>query len=169
MGPLIVAAVLFYKGSYEIGSAFLLIPALMALAVLIISRFLYPYPHDLEVQIPHLKVKGFKSGFWIYLIAAALIAAGFADFPLIAFHFQTTSILSEGMIPIYYAMAMGVDAIAALIFGRLFDKFGLSIMIIIALLSSLFPPLVFFGGSYPALLGMALWGLEYGSSRIHYE
>jgi hypothetical protein len=36
------------------------------------------------------------------------------------------------------ALAMGVDAIAALVFGRLFDRTGLSILIVAALISSLF-------------------------------
>jgi hypothetical protein len=30
---------------------------------------------------------GLPRVFWIYLAAAALVAAGFADFPLIAYHF----------------------------------------------------------------------------------
>jgi len=55
--------------------------------------------------------------------------------------------------------------IAALIFGRLFDKVGLSIMIIVALLSSLFAPMVFLGGIYIAFLGMIIWGVSMGSQE----
>jgi len=165
LGPLIVAAVLFYHGSYQIGFAFLLLPAILAILVLLISRFLYPNPHNLEVEVPQLDAKGFKRAYWLYVIAASLIAAGFADFALIAYHFQKTALISSSLIPTFYAVAMGVDAIAALLFGKLFDKVGLSIMIVVALLSSLFAPLVFLGDSYMAFLGIGLWGISMGAQE----
>jgi MFS family permease len=165
MGPLIVAVILFLRGSYQMAFAFLLLPAILALIVLIISRFLYPYPSDLEVKIPTLTTQGFNKAYWLYIIAVALIAAGFADFALIAFHFQKTGLVSPALIPIFYAVAMGVDALAALLFGKLFDKIGLSIMILVALLSALFVPLVFLGGFYLAFIGMILWGVSMGSQE----
>ena len=165
LGPLIVALILFINGNYQIGFTFLLIPALLAILVLIISRFQYPHPHDLEVKIPQLDTHGFKRVYWIYILAVAFIAVGFADFPLIAYHFQQTNLVSAQMIPIFYAVAMGVDALSALLFGRLFDKVGLSIMIVVALISSLFAPLVFLGGFYLALLGMILWGVSLGAQE----
>ncbi|MDI6724672.1 MAG: MFS transporter [Methanobacterium sp.] len=165
LGPLIVAAVLFYYGSYQIGFAFLLMPAILSILVLVISRFLYPHPHNLEVEIPQLDTKGFKRAYWLYVIAASLIAAGFADFALIAYHFQKTALVSSSLIPTFYAVAMGVDAIAALVFGKLFDKVGLSIMIVVALFSSLFAPLVFLGNFYMAFLGIGLWGISMGAQE----
>ncbi|MCE5214476.1 MAG: MFS transporter [Methanobacterium sp.] len=165
MGPLIVSLVLFFQGSYQIGFAFLLIPAVLAIFVLLLSRFMYPHPHDLEVEIPQLDTKGFKRIYWIYIVAVALIAVGFADFPLVAYHFQQTALVSPAMIPIFYAVAMGVDAMAALLFGKLFDKIGISIMMLVALISSLFAPLVFLGGFYMAFLGMALWGVSLGAQE----
>jgi len=165
LGPLIVAAVLFYYGSYQIGFAFLLMPAILSILVLVISRFLYPHPHNLEVEIPQLDTKGFKRAYWLYVIAASLIAAGFADFALIAYHFQKTALVSSSFIPTFYAVAMGVDAIAALVFGKLFDKVGLSIMIVVALFSSLFAPLVFLGNFYMAFLGIGLWGISMGAQE----
>jgi len=164
-GPLIVAAVLFFRDGYRTGYVLLLIPALLALAVLTTARFLYPHPQDLEINQKTLQVQGFSRSFWLYVIAAALIAAGFADFPLIAYHFQKTSLASPTMIPILYAVAMGVDALAALIFGRLFDRIGLSTMMLVAVLSAFFAPLVFFGTFSLAVLGMALWGMGMGAQE----
>lgn len=100
LGPLIVAVILFSQGSYQIGFAFLLLPALLAILVLVISRFLYPHPHELEVETPQLDTKGFRKAYWLYVIAAALIAVGFADFALIAYHFQKAAIVSAALIPI---------------------------------------------------------------------
>lgn len=164
-GPLIVAAVLYLRDGYKTGYALLLVPALLALGVLTTARFLYPRPQDLEISRTKLKFQGFSKMFWLYVLAAAFIAAGFADFPLIAYHFQKASVASETMIPILYAVAMGVDAIAALAFGRLFDRFGLTTMMLVAFLSAFFAPLVFFGNFPLAMLGMAFWGIGMGAQE----
>jgi MFS family permease len=60
---------------------------------------------------------------------------------------------------------MGVDAIAALLFGRLFDRVGFSVLIVSIPLSSLFAPLVFMGGFHWALVGMGLWGVGMGAQE----
>jgi MFS family permease len=165
LGPLIVAVVLFIKGGYKTSFAVLLIPALLALIVLLVARYLYPRPKDLETISVTLETKGFPRVFWIYLIAVAFVAAGYVDFPLVAYHFKKASIASDNWIPIFYAIAMGVDALAALIFGRLFDRKGVSILIFAVLASSLFAPLVFLGGFYLAILGMVLWGIGMGAQE----
>jgi MFS family permease len=165
LGPLIVALVLYAKGSYRYSFAILLFPALVALAVLVVAWMLYPSPRDLEAGVGELETKGFPRVFWLYLVAVSLIAAGYVDFPLISYHFEKVSIVPKIWIPVFYAVAMGVDALAALIFGRLFDRIGLSILIVVSLISSLFAPLVFLGGFYLALLGMALWGVGMGAQE----
>ena len=165
LGPAIVAAVLYFKGSYGNAFAVLLIPALLALAVLAAARLLYPRPRDFETGQIKPGRKGLSRTFWIYLAAVALVAAGFADFPLIAFHFKKASVVSEAWIPLFYAIAMGVDALAALVFGRLFDWKGIAVMAAAAIISSLFAPLVFLGGFSLALLGMALWGVGMGAQE----
>jgi len=60
---------------------------------------------------------------------------------------------------------MAVDAAAALVFGRLFDRIGISALTFAVLLSSLFAPLVFFGNGWGALLGMTLWGIGMGAQE----
>jgi MFS family permease len=165
LGPLIVAGVLYFRGDYRTGFGLLLVPALLAMSVLVAARLLYPRPHELELARPELESKGFPRAFWLYVVAAALVAAGYTDFPLIAYHFEKTSSVPDAWIPIFYAVAMGVAALAALVFGRLFDRVGLSILIAAAVLSALFAPLVFLGGFGLALLGMALWGVGMGAQE----
>ncbi len=165
LGPLVVTTVLYFKGSYQTGFAILLVPALLALSVLLVARLLYPRPRDLEAISPELETEGFPRKYWIYLAAAALIAAGYADFPLIAYHFEKATVVSDTWIPIFYAVAMGVDALAALIFGHLFDRIGFSALIVASLLSAFFAPWVFLGGFYFALIGMGLWGIGMGAQE----
>jgi MFS family permease len=165
LGPLIVAAVLYFNGSYQTGFAILAIPAVLTLSVLLAARILYPAPRDLETRVAQFETEGFPRVFWLYVAAAACVAAGYADFPLIAYHFGKASTVPEVWIPVFYAIAMGVDALAALIFGRLFDRVGISILIVAVLLSSLSAPLVFQGGFYAALGGMILWGIGMGAQE----
>ncbi|GAC1403629.1 MAG: MFS transporter [Ktedonobacteraceae bacterium] len=161
-GPLAVAAVLAIRGDYRTAFAVLLLPALVMLSILVIARLTYPRPEEMESNPPNIQTKGLPRVFWVYLAGAVLVAAGFADFPLIAYHFQKTATVSGSLIPVFYAVGMAVSGVGSLLFGRLFDRFGLSVLIPLTLVTALFAPLVFLGGFWAALLGMALWGLGIG-------
>lgn len=161
-GPLVVAAVLALRGEYQIAFAVLLIPALVTLSILIVARLTYPRPQELDATPPDVKASGLPRVFWVYLVGAVLVAAGFADFPLIAYHFAQASTVSSTLIPVFYAVAMGMGGIGSLIFGRLFDRVGIAVLVPLTLLSALFAPLVFLGGFWAALVGVALWGLGMG-------
>lgn len=163
LGPLIVALVLYLKGSYQQSFAILLIPALLALTILIFARWLYPHPHELEAQHDRIEAQGMNASFWLYLLGASLIAAGYADFPLMAYHFQKTNVLSPIWIPVSYAIAMGLNSISAPLFGYIYDRKGFSILIIASIFSCLFAPLVFLGDSTYALVGVALWSIGVGA------
>jgi hypothetical protein len=162
---LAVAAVIYLKGGYQGGFAILIVPAVLGLSVLLVIQRLYPNPRDFEQETPTLKGEGLPRVFWIYLGAVALVAAGYADFPLIAYHFQKGAIATEQTIPLLYALAMAVDAVAALVFGRLFDRAGISILVVAVFLSLMFAPLVFLGNSHLAIVGMILWGIGMGAQE----
>jgi MFS family permease len=162
VGPLAVAGVLALHGQYQTAFALLLIPALMTLSIMLVARLTYPRPEEMETNPPDIRTEGLPRVFWVYLAGAVLVAAGFADFPLIAYHFARTSTVPSTLIPVFYAVAMGVGGIGSLLFGRLFDRFGIFVLIPLTLLSGLFAPLVFLGGFWVALVGVALWGLGIG-------
>jgi MFS family permease len=161
MGPLILALVLYLKGDFRLGFACLLIPALLSLGSVLVARWSFPNPQDLRAG-RGLKTAGLSQAYWLYMLAGGCVAAGFADFALIAYHFQQTGAVATEVIPIYYAVAMATGAVGALILGRLFDRAGLIVLIAGFAVSSLFAPLVFLGGAWVALGGMVLWGLGMG-------
>lgn len=161
-GPLFVAAVLAWRGSYQLAFGALLIPMAICLTLVLTAHHFYPRPHDLEVKTGDVKAQGLPGVFWIYLAAAALVAAGFADFPLIAYHFAKTSSVPKNVVPIAYAIAMAVSGTGSLVFGRLFDRFGVVLLIPLTIIAAAFAPLVFLGGVWTALLGAAVWGLGMG-------
>jgi MFS family permease len=165
LGPLIVIAVLYAQGSYEESFAVLLIPAVLTIGVLLVARTRYPYPRELETKVGELEPKELPRRFWLYLAACMFIGAGYADFPLIAFHLGQFSAVPDHWIPIFYAVAMGVDALAALLAGGLYDRKGVAILAVAVLISAMFAPLVFLGGFHLALVGAALWGLGMGAQE----
>ena len=164
IGPLLMALILYFHGGYHKAFALLLIPALLCLGAVTVARIYYPRPHELEKREPvKLEGKGFSKTYWLYVVAGALIAAGFADFSLIAFHFQKTGSVGQSLVPVFYSAAMVTSAIAALIFGKLLDKIGLPAVLAAFFLGAFFAPCVFLGGFGFALAGMILWGVGMGA------
>jgi len=166
ISPLIVALVLYLKGGYRYGFAVLLIPALLCLATLVVARVSHPRPHEMERELAdYSEAKGFPKTFWIFVGAGTLIAAGFADFSLIAYHFQKAGSVPQQDIPLFYALAMAAGAFSNFLFGRLFDRIGFAIVFIAFLIGAVFAPLVFLGQFWMALIGMAVWGIAMGAQN----
>ena len=163
VGPLVVAAMLAVRGNYRFAFAVLFVPALVNLAFVLTARLLYPRPEDIEAELPDVQAEGLPRTYWVYLAGAALVAAGFADYPLIAYHFTRAHVIPADWIAIFYAIAMAVSGSGSLVFGRLFDRFGFTVLTGLTLVSALFAPLVFLGGFWAALLGAAVWGLGMGA------
>jgi MFS family permease len=161
-GPLAVAAVLAHHGSYSEAFAVLLVPAVINLSLVFLARVLYPKPQDLDRSQPSPARTDLPRIFWIYLLGAILVAAGFADYPLIAYHFARTGTVPGEWIAIFYSVAMAVSGTGSLVLGRLFDRYGFVVLVTLTFISALFAPLVFLGGFWAALLGAAVWGLGMG-------
>jgi MFS family permease len=81
---------------------------------------------------------------------------------LMAFHFEKADALATTWIPIMYAIAMAISGLGLLVFGRLFDRVGIGILIPLTAAGALFAPLVFLDGFWGIAAGTALWGLGMG-------
>jgi len=164
LGPLITAFVLWRHGGYRHAFAVLLVSAFCCLGVLVVARIVHRPLHALEAAPqPRSDDVGFSRAYWLYVTAGALIAAGFADFSLIAFHFQETGTVEQGLIPVFYAVAMATGAITGLMLGKLLDRVGLPIVLVGFGVSAFFAALVFLHDTPLELVGMILWGLGLGA------
>ena len=161
-GPLVLASILARRGDYRLGFAVLAIPALVTIGLLLFARLSYPRPEEMESHARDASGGELPRVFWIYLAGAALVAAGYADFALMAFHFQKADAVPQVWIPIFYSVAMAISGLGSLAFGKMFDRAGLWILIPLTLISAAFAPLVFLGGRWLALAGCAVWGLGMG-------
>lgn len=164
VGPLLVAAVLAHGGSYHMAFAVLAVPAVINISLVLLARLMFPNPRalDTEPQEQVSAARALPTRFWLYLAGACLVAAGYADYPLIAFHFSRSHSVPGIWISVFYAVAMGVSGAGSLLFGRLFDRYGFPVLIGLTIVSSAFAPLVFLGGFWAALIGAALWGIGMG-------
>ena len=165
VGPLIVAGVLLWRGDYRVAFAVLLIPACAALALLALARMAYPRPQDLEPAAAPIAAQGFSPAFWVYVAATCLVAAAYADYPLLAYHFERADSVPQQWIAVLYAVAMAVDGLAALVMGRWFDRRGIVVLVGATSLSALVAPLAFGGGFGLAVAAAVLWGIGMGAQE----
>jgi len=160
LGPLLVAGSV--ARTHHFGPAFLwlALPAAGAFVALLFARWVRPNkgtppPAPSRAQLPNV--------FWIYVGAACLLALGFVDFPLLAFHFQKNSLVQPAVIPLIYAGAMGVNGLTALVFGRMFDRYGIQIIVLGILVSLLALPFGFLGGPGGVYVSVACWATGLGA------
>ena len=167
-GPLIFAVSIAVYGGYTTGFALLVIPFVLLIAALVIAYRKVPDPESFEMSSPGALQDGpehIPRLLLPYGTFTALTMAGFAVFPLIAFHYSAASIVPEVQIPVFYAIAMAADALFAPLIGRLYDREGLGVLLAIPLANILVALLAFSNGYYVALAGAVLWGLSMGGQE----
>ena len=161
-GPLIAALVLWLHHDYRAAFAWLAIPAALTLLSVATLSFRFSYAGDVA-RAPETQSRGdLTAAFWLYAASAALVAFGFADYPLIAYHYAKAQVVSQTWIPILYALAMGMAGAGSLVFGRWFDRRGLFVLLPGTMIGAAVAPLVFLGGFDDALAGTLLWGIALG-------
>ncbi|MDD4939124.1 MAG: MFS transporter [Candidatus Omnitrophica bacterium] len=159
---------------YQKGYGFLWIPFLLVMVCLFIAYRRVPQPEALESapKIPGLVSEKLSKEFWIYTIFTFVTTLGFCNFILIAFHFKSANILSDANIPLYYAIAMGVDAVAALSIGKFYDMLkggsknhhaGLNTLLAIPLTSLFIPLFAFSENRLFVIIGVICWGIAMGT------
>ena len=165
-GPLIFTAVIIFKGNYRIGFTILWVPAFLTLAMVIAARMKVPSPEKLEqpdaAAISAPDGSRLPKVFWLYAVFIFLSVGGFAHFQIISYHLKIRAVVSDAQIPLFYAIAMGVDGVVALIIGKAYDKVGLKTLISIPLLTLLIPFFAFSTSYGFALFGIILWGAVMG-------
>ncbi len=166
LGPLVITAVLYFTSSYRLGFVALLIPGLFSMAILLKARSIYPRPQEFEKDTPAptpATDRHMTRRYWVYVVALCFVALGYADFPLIAYHFHVKKVMSDIWIPVFYAIAMGINGMASLVLGSLYDRLGVKVLITVAASSAFVAPLAFSFNFDWALAGMILWGIGMGA------
>jgi MFS family permease len=161
LGPFIVAAVFLYGGSYREGFALLAVPAASALLTLSLAARAHPKPERMEKVSEGLPAAEGAGVVRAYLLFVGFSVAGFAPYQLIAYHMSALG-FADATIPLLFSLAMGVDAVAALVVGRYFDRFGLSLLVAIPVFTALVTPLAFSEKQLLIALAPVFWGVVMG-------
>ena len=184
IGPVLLYLVMLFKTegtTFEIYStcfAVLAIPGAITLILLIVTRCKFPNPEHFEPEPKEYIPFKMKKEFILYIAGISLFAFGFIDYSIIIMHVsrtyshlasglsETSALVSTGSLPLLYAGAMLVDAVAALFFGMMYDKNGVKALVWSTVISAPFAVFVFAFDSVPMLLlGVALWGVGMGAQE----
>ena len=184
IGPVLLYLVMLFKTegtTFEIYStcfAVLAIPGAITLILLIVTRCKFPNPEHFEPEPKECVPFKIKKEFILYIAGISLFAFGFIDYSIIIMHVsrtyshlasglsETSALVSTGSLPLLYAGAMLVDAVAALFFGMMYDKNGVKALVWSTVISAPFAVFVFAFDSVPMLLiGVALWGVGMGAQE----
>lgn len=184
LGPVLLYLVMLFKTDgttfevYAACFAVLAIPGAITLVLLIITRCKFPNPEHFEPEPKEFVPFKMKKEFILYIAGISLFAFGFIDYSIVIMHVsrtyshlasglsETTSLVSTGTLPLLYAGAMLVDAVAALFFGLMYDKKGVKALVWSTVISAPFAVFVFASDSVPMLLlGIALWGVGMGAQE----
>lgn len=184
LGPVLLYLVMLFKTegtTFEIYSfcfAVLAIPGAVTLILLLVTRCKFPDPEHFEPEPKEYIPFRMKKEFILYIAGISLFAFGFIDYSIIIMHVsrsfsqlsgglaETGELVTSGSLPLLYAGAMLVDAVAALLFGLMYDKKGVKALVWSTLISAPFAIFVFAFDSVPMLLvGIALWGVGMGAQE----
>ena len=167
-GPLLLGAALALGLGYRGAFALLAVPGLAALAVLLRLQRLAPDPVEYEPaarvsEAKRLRLDGhLPRRFWLYSAFSAATMFGFSTWAVLAFHVSDRHLLSVGLVPVLYAAAMAAAAVAAVGFGRVYDRLGLRGLVVLPFLAAVVPFLSFSSSELAVVVGAVVWGAAMG-------
>jgi len=173
-GPLLVAA-LVAAGSLWWGMAALAVPGAIAMLLLVTLRRRVPDPSVYDDSPPATTTPAQSRGWWAdavgaglsgdffrYAIAASLTTGALVTFGIIGYHLTVEGIVPVAAVPVLYAAAMAVEAVAALLVGWAYDRTGTRILLVVPVLVALVPALALGSSLVAVLAGVVAWGFAQG-------
>jgi len=172
-GPLLLAAAAAVTGRLWPGFALLAVPGAASLILLGQLRRRAPIVvEDEESPVPAgstwaalgraMLGADLPRAFHVFSAAAALTTGGLMTFGVISFWFVRSDLLDAAAVPLVYAVAMAVEAVAALTTGHAFDRIGGRVLLVVPVLVALVPLCVFSSALWLVLIGIAVWGAATG-------
>lgn len=183
LGPVFLYLVMLFKTKgttfeiYRTAFAFLAIPGLITILLLFVTKGEFPNPESFEPETKKEETFVMKKSFIYYIFGISLFAFGFMDYALVIMHisknlvglggsYENFKFISQETLPLLYAGAMLVDALAALVFGHIYDKKGLRALVISTIISAPFSFFIFgFKSELAILFGLVLWGIGMGAQE----
>ncbi|PKH41505.1 MFS transporter [Nocardioides alpinus] len=176
-GPLVVAGVVAVSSLWW-GMAVLAVPGAIAMVLLLTLRRRVPDPSTYDVAPTDDPVgdagpehrgwwaeavgAGLSGDFFRYAVAASLTTGALVTFGIIGYHLTVKGLLPVAAVPIVYAAAMAVEAVAALLVGSVYDRTGPRVLLVVPVLVALVPALALDSALVAVLAGVVAWGFAQG-------
>lgn len=167
-GPLLLAAVLALGGTDHLAFAVLAVPGALALLTLARLRRAAPDPAEWEpaAEVPEKKRlrlgRGLPRRFWHYAAFSATTMLGFSTWGVLTVHLTQRHLVPVPVVPVLYALAMAAAAVAAVVFGRVYDRVGLGGLLALPPLAIVVPLLSFSDRRAALVAGAVVWGTGMG-------
>lgn len=162
-GPLLVAGLAALTGHLWAGFAALAIPGVATVVLLALLRrgtnLDQPLPVEEEDEDAPILKGPLPRSFWAFSLSCACSTLGLMTFGVMSVHLIRADLVSDAWVPVVYAGAMAVQAVAALGSGFAYDSIGPRVLYGLPFLVSAVPALVFAGGLHIVLAGIAVWGV----------
>ncbi|HPY76065.1 MAG: MFS transporter [Planctomycetes bacterium] len=177
LGPLVFTAVFYFAGNsriseYQLGYKLLIVPFVILMIFLYFafkkitsSKLL---SKDKNKNYEHEKL---EPVFWYYTVFAFFCTMGFVNFSIIGYHLKANQLMSDGNITLLYSFAMLIDAVAAIIVGKAYDRLkektkkktgGILVLAVIPLMTMLLPLLTLSNSTTFIIMGMLFFGIIMG-------
>ena len=168
-GPLLVSTIIFLRGypaGYREAFWIMWVPTILALLMLLSAMIMYPRPKAVTEVGKRIGGRGLSSRFWGFMAGSMATMLGFLYWGVIAYYGQDAAnagLIAAGEIPIFYLVAMAVDAVIAVPIGILYDKIGSKSITVAPIAALLITPTLFgFSGRTGFYLAAVFWGLAMG-------
>ncbi len=180
LGPLVFTMLFLYGGAavktaadYQEGYSFYWLPFGLLMLTVLAAYCLVRDPEKLELAaIKQKEPDHLTATFWLYCWFSLITTAGFVSFVLIGYHLKVRNLLADAYIPLCYTAVMLIDALAALVIGKMYDRLkvarnnhraGLLMLLGMPVLTAAIPLLVFTSQLTLIFAGLAIWGIVMGT------
>ena len=174
-GPLLLAGAAGLTGAYWPGFAVLAVPGALSLYLLTVLRRRAPIDPDAGADpagrgpgaaLAQVRAAVIGSdlprAFYLFSASTAFTTAGLMTFGIISYELVGKGLVAAAVVPVVYAGAMAVEAVAALATGDLFDRWGGRVLLVVPFLVATVPLLAFADRLWVVLVGVGVWGAATG-------
>lgn len=173
-GPLLVAGVIALAGVQWPAFVVLALPgAACMLLLVILKRHMGPEesaapraipasPHQPAPVSTSVESQPLPRDFYAFAVSSGLGTMGLMTFGVIGYHLVDASLVTTAAVPLVYAAAMAAEAVAALVTGFAYDRWGAAILYVLPAVILAVPVLSLSSTLTLVLVGVLLWGAATG-------
>ena len=168
-GPLLLAGLAALTGRLWLGFVVLAVPGVVSLVLLGLLRRYAPVEPAPPRSRPARGADGalqppqrLPRAFYMFAGSCAAGTIGLMTFGVISFAIVDHGLLTADLVPLAYAGAMALEALAALATGFAYDRLGAGVLYMVPVLVALVPALVFGHRLGAVLVGLGIWAAATG-------